>query len=59
MKYVYSLIVLAILFALPVLTLAQPGLPSAPEQAPIDGGLIVLAAGGGAYALKKLSNKKE
>jgi len=40
---------------------AQPGLPTPPSQAPIDGGLGLLAAAGGAYALKKLSdkNKKE
>lgn len=33
---------------------AQPGLPSAPTQAPIDGGLSLLAAAGGVYAIKKL-----
>lgn len=33
---------------------AQPGLPSPPSQAPIDGGLSILAAAGGAYAIKKL-----
>ncbi|SMO51089.1 PID-CTERM protein-sorting domain-containing protein [Gracilimonas mengyeensis] len=36
-----------------------PGLPStAPSQAPIDGGLGLLAAAGGAYAWKKLRDKK-
>ena len=35
-----------------------PGLPSAPSQAPIDGGLGLLAAAGGAYAFKRLHNKK-
>ena len=40
------------------LLLAQPGLPSAPSQAPIDGGLSLLAAAGGAYAIKKLRDKK-
>lgn len=38
--------------------LAQPGLPSSPDQAPIDGGLALLAAAGGAYALKKLRDRK-
>lgn len=33
---------------------AQPGLPAAPSQAPIDGGLGLLAAAGGVYAWKKL-----
>ena len=37
----------------------QPTLPIAPPQAPIDGGLSVLAAAGGAYAIKKLRDKKK
>ena len=37
---------------------AQPGLPTTPDQAPIDGGLSLLAAAGGAYAIKKLRDKK-
>lgn len=41
------------------LVMAQPGLPSAPSQAPIDGGLGLLAAAGGAYAIKKLRDKKK
>tara|TARA_R110000868_G_scaffold304437_6_gene565016 strand:+ start:128 stop:331 length:204 start_codon:yes stop_codon:yes gene_type:complete len=41
------------------LAMAQPGLPSAPSQAPIDGGLSLLAAAGGAYAIKKLRDKKK
>lgn len=31
-----------------------PTLPGMPDQAPIDGGLGLLAAGGAAYAWKKL-----
>ena len=38
--------------------MAQPGLPGAPSQAPIDGGLGLLAAAGGAYAIKKLRDKR-
>ncbi len=34
-----------------------PALPLGPDQAPIDGGLALLALSGGAYALKKLRNK--
>ena len=35
------------------IVLAQPpGMPSAPDQAPIDGGLTVLAIGGASLALK-------
>ncbi|MEQ9264146.1 MAG: hypothetical protein RLN81_02930 [Balneolaceae bacterium] len=37
---------------------AQPGLPGDPAQAPIDGGLGLLAAAGGIYALKKLRERK-
>ncbi|MFY0696369.1 MAG: hypothetical protein JXR11_00795 [Balneola sp.] len=40
------------------LVLAQPGLPGDPAQAPIDGGLGLLAAAGGAYAYKKLRGNK-
>ena len=36
----------------------QPTLPSNPPQAPIDGGLGLLAAAGGAYAYKKLKGKE-
>lgn len=40
--------------------LAQPpGLPATPDQAPIDGGLGLLAAAGGSYALKKLRDRKK
>ena len=38
---------------------AQPRLPPALSQALIDGGLSLLAATGGAYAIKKLRDKKE
>lgn len=37
---------------------SQPSLPSNPDQAPIDGGLGLLAAAGGAYAYKKLKGKQ-
>lgn len=36
-----------------------PSLPSAPEQAPIDGGLTLLAAAGGAYALNRLRQREK
>ena len=35
-----------------------PGFPNEPDPAPIDGGLSLLAAAGGAYAIKKLRDKK-
>lgn len=36
-----------------------PGFPDSPSAAPIDGGLGILAAAGGAYALKKLREKNK
>ncbi|MEP1304603.1 MAG: hypothetical protein ABJK11_12550 [Balneola sp.] len=55
MKFTIQLI-LSVFLVLIMITLvqAQPGLPGDPAQAPIDGGLGLLAAAGGAYALKKL-----
>lgn len=53
-----SLFILLILVALPDLASAQPGLPDSPEQTPIDGGLGMLAALGGAYAINKLRDKE-
>lgn len=60
MKYLLTaLITLTIILITTAVALAQPGLPSAPSQAPIDGGLGLLAAAGGAYAIKKLKDKKK
>ena len=51
-------IVQTILLSLPLITVitAQPSFPGTPDQAPI-GGLGLLAAAGGAMALKKLYDK--
>ena len=51
-------IVQIIVLSLPLITVisAQPTFPGAPDQAPI-GGLGLLAAAGGAMALKKLYDK--
>ena len=58
MKYLLLLIItLIIILMSTAVIVAQPGLPSAPSQAPIDGGLGLLAAAGGAYAYKKLRGK--
>lgn len=57
MKHLPTLIFLFFLITLPTLLLAQPGLPGAPDQAPIDGGLGILAALGGGYAIKKLRDR--
>ena len=60
MKLFHSVLICAVLILM-LLTVvqAQPPLPETdPSQAPVDGGLGVLAAAGGAYALKKLREKK-
>lgn len=63
MKKQYYFIAFAALAILlvgaPELIQAQPpGLPGAPDQAPL-GSLGLLAAAGGAYAWKKLRNKNQ
>lgn len=60
--FLYVTLIVSVILFFTVFTssvFAQPGLPSAPDQAPIDGGLGLLAAAGGAYAIKKLKAKKE
>lgn len=59
MKTTYLIILTISIFLITAsIAFAQPGLPTAPSQAPIDGGLSLLAAAGGAYAIKKLRDKK-
>lgn len=53
------LLTLTITVLLTTLVSGQPGLPSPPAQAPIDGGLGILAAAGGTYALKKLRDQRK
>ncbi len=48
---------LAFLFLLSTAAVAQPSFPAQPDQTPIDGGLGILAAAGGAYAYKKLKDR--
>ncbi len=56
---VLFIIAAAVLF-LPDLASAQPPPPPGkPSQTPIDGGLGLLAAAGGAYAVKKLRDRKK
>jgi len=54
----FTILTLIILIT-PELLSAQPGLPSPPDQVPIDGGLALLAAAGGGYAIKKLRDRKK
>jgi len=50
----YTLSILAILF-----TFMAIGQPPSPPATPIDGGLGILLAGGAAYGIKKLKNRKK
>ena len=61
LKYIAFITVgIIVVLLLPELASSQPpGLPGNPDQAPIDGGLGILAAAGGAYALKKLRDSKK
>ena len=53
-------VIAAAVLILPDLASAQPPPPpSKPSQTPIDGGLGLLAAAGGAYAVKKLRDRKK
>ena len=54
----FSFALMTIMIAAMEVVMSQPSLPSNPPQAPIDGGLGLLAAAGGAYAYKKLKGKK-
>ncbi len=60
-KLMISKILHVFTFALLLSTIvvAQPKFPDQPDQTPIDGGLGILAAAGGAYALKKLRDKSK
>lgn len=61
MKNFVSLILLvSIACFVPEFVMAQPpNFPGPPPQAPIDGGLTLLAVAGGAYALNKLRNRNK
>tara|TARA_B100000963_G_scaffold291049_1_gene261001 strand:- start:183 stop:383 length:201 start_codon:yes stop_codon:yes gene_type:complete len=54
----FSFALMTIMIAAMEVVMSQPTLPSNPPQAPIDGGLGLLAAAGGAYAYKKLKDRK-
>ncbi len=57
---IYISLTIAFALLLTTIIMAQPpGLPGTPDQAPIDGGLSLLAAAGGGYAIKKLRDKRK
>ena len=53
------LLVLLVCTTEAVIAQPPPMFPDEPEQTPIDGGLGILAAIGGTYAIKKLRDRKE
>lgn len=58
----FILVILLIILIFTPLVEAQippPLMPSGPSETPIDGGLGLLAAAGGGYALKKLRDRKK
>lgn len=57
-----AILLIGLLTVFPVLAVAQPPLPTLPDmpkQAPIDGGLTLLAAAGGAYAWRRLRSPEK
>ncbi|MFW6348407.1 MAG: PID-CTERM protein-sorting domain-containing protein [Cyclonatronaceae bacterium] len=51
---------LFVVLTAPEMLLADPPIfPGDPDQVPVDGGLSLLAAAGGAYALNKLRKRKQ
>ena len=53
------IVLITLALFIPELLCAQPPtFPGPPPQAPIDGGLGILAVAGGAYALNKLRSKR-
>lgn len=54
----FRLALLAAVAFLPLIVFAQPPPPPAPAAVPIDGGLGLLALAGGAYAAKRLRDRR-
>jgi hypothetical protein len=59
--HIILLIALGFILMSAIVAMGQtpPMFPTAPDQAPIDGGLTLLAAAGGMYAWKRLRAKSE
>jgi len=59
-KFLVTLLILVVVFALPVLAADPPGLgnPGSPDPIPVDGGASFLAASGLYYGIKRLRAKK-
>jgi hypothetical protein len=57
-KNLYTLLVMLVCMALPLLSIAQAG-PDDPNDVPIDGGLSLLVAAGAAYGIKKYRDARK
>ena len=57
-RSIYFLATLLLTTFLPLLSVAQGGLPPAPADVPIDGGLSLLLAAGVGYGVKKYRDQK-
>lgn len=58
-KTVFISLLLSLLFSSDPVLAQPPPPPGKPAQTPIDGGLGLLAAAGGAYAVKKLRDRRK
>lgn len=54
----YLLFVILLMLLSPVISNAQPGFEEDTRDVPVDGGLSILIAAGGAYVLRKKTIKK-
>jgi hypothetical protein len=60
MRLIYFLAALIIAMCLPIFSFAQGGgLPPAPADVPIDGGLVILLAAGVGYGVKKYRDQRK
>jgi len=59
-KFIFQqILIVAIIILLPAILHAQPSLPETTIDAPIDGGLSLLIAGGLGYGVKKIREKRK
>ncbi len=57
-KIIEQILIVAIIVLLPSILHAQPGFTDNTTDAPIDGGLSLLIAGGVGYGVKKIREKR-
>lgn len=59
MKRILIILAITSILLFPLVVWAQPALPGAPAQTPIDGGMLAVAAAAGAWAVNKLRKDKK